>query len=202
MSGLSRLNRPEGLPEKVCIFGAPKSGKTTLAGQLAEVGFNLIYLDVAREGSVLLKLSDAAQERITYVPIMSTSDTPLAHNTVDKLVRGGNFRLCGLHGRVDCPFCKKAGRDDWMDVSIPTERTMENKDTIVIIDNMSEVSTAIACNIQKGKNLIAPIPEMDKETVQRVAEKEAFEDYHDLIGRKGYRRKYVSLVRLNQAKQH
>lgn len=176
-NSLDRLKRLGGLAEKVCIFGAPLSGKTTLIARLAERGFPLIFIDVATEGTALLKLSQAAQERITYVPVQSTSETPLAHNTVDKLVRGGTFTLCGAHGRVSCPSCKKAGSDDWLEVTIPTARTIENKDIIVVIDNMSAVSNAIACNVQKGKTLIAPIAEMEKETVQRVAEKEAFEDY-------------------------
>lgn len=176
-TGLNRLSNSVGLPEKVCIFGAPLSGKTTLIGELAEKGFHLIFIDVAAEGTALLKLSQAAQDRITYVPVLSTSETPMAHNTVDKLVRGGIFRLCGSHGRVNCPGCIKAGSTDWMEVNIPIARTEETKNTIVVIDNMSTVSQAIACNVQKGKTLIAPIPEMEKETVQRVAEKEAFEDY-------------------------
>ena len=200
MSGLDRLKKTAGLPEKVCIFGAPKTGKTTLVGELARHGFNLIYVDVAAEGSILLKLPEEAQQRITYVPVISTSDTPLAHNTVDKIVRGGHFKICGLHGRVDCFDCKKLKRDaldDWIEIDVPRERTADNSNTILVIDNMSEVSTAIACNIQKGKTLIAPIPDLDKETIQRVTEKESYEDYR-IQG--GYLNRILSFIQ--SAKYH
>lgn len=177
MTGLSALIRPEGLREKVCIFGAPKTGKTQLCGQLTLAGFQLIYIDVANEGSVLLKLPLEAQERIVYVPVQDTSESPLAHATVDKLVRGGNFRVCLQHGRVSCPTCKTLDDEHHVMVNIPTERTEENRNVIVVIDNMSQVSQAVAFNIMKGKTKVDAIPDMDKETIQRVAEKEAFEDY-------------------------
>jgi len=177
MSGLSRLQRAEGLPEKVCIFGEPKTGKTSLIGTLARAGYHIIFIDVANEVSVLLDLPLDAQENITYIPVQDTADTPLAHATVDKLVRGGDFHICGTHGRVDCKLCKQSGIDDWIDVSIPKIRTMENKDTIVVIDNMSQVTSSVAASIQKGKTLIGKIEDLDAGTVARVTEKESYEDY-------------------------
>lgn len=106
-------------PQHVLVFGPPKTGKTELIGKLAMQGFKLIWFDAENGKATLLKMPREALANITYIGMKDTKEYPIAHATMDKIVRGGTFQICDTHGRVDCAICKK---DDlaFTTITVPT----------------------------------------------------------------------------------
>jgi hypothetical protein len=136
--------------QHVMVYGPPKSGKTWLIGCLAAAGYQLIWIDLENGKSTLFQLPDEALENITYVGVADTKDEPVAHATVDKLCRGGIFNICDIHGRVDCPLCKKAGAG-FTQIDIPTEFTEATAKTIVVFDSGTQLSNSVVATVTKGK---------------------------------------------------
>ena len=56
---------------RVLVFGAPKTGKTQLAGALAE-HFNLIWIDMENGHETLFKFPQEWQERIEIIELKDT----------------------------------------------------------------------------------------------------------------------------------
>ena len=82
---LSQMKATE-LPQSVFLYGAAKTGKTYLAGQLAEQGYNLFWIDLEKGIRTLQNsLSPEAQERITYLALPDTPLNPVAVATIGKL---------------------------------------------------------------------------------------------------------------------
>jgi hypothetical protein len=137
-------------PQHVVLYSPPKAGKTQLIGELARKGFQLIWFDLENGKSTLLKLPREVLANILYIGVADVKDEPVAHSTIDKIVRGGNFNICDIHGRVDCPICKKEGAP-FTAVSIPTKFTPESANIIVVADSATQLSISITNTILKGK---------------------------------------------------
>jgi len=134
--------------QHVLVFGSPKSGKTQLIGELSKE-FNLIWFDIESGASTLLKLPDAQKERIELISVLDTIEMPRAHATIDKIVKGGDFRICDDHGSIDCTFCtKNMIADRWSEIHIPTSIADGGTETIIVIDSLSQLTTSInsTCN--------------------------------------------------------
>lgn len=129
--------------QHICVFGDPKSGKSTLAAQLAEVGMKLVWISIDNGHSVLYKLSPEAQENvIEVIPIPDTKDSPIAIHTCMKLVDGRPVNLCDEHSIVECAACKK---DNKTFTRICLNET--DADTVVIWDNISQLAESAIANI-------------------------------------------------------
>lgn len=157
MATLDKLRDSSGnailTPQHVCVYGAPKSGKTQLIGSLAKEGFKLIWFDLEKGVSTLLKpglLTDEELSRITYLPIVDTKEAPIAHATIDRIVRGGKFSICEEHGRIDCPLCKRDG-SSFTDIDIPIKGFDPN--TIVVVDSFTQLSISVTNTILKDKSI-------------------------------------------------
>ncbi len=138
-------------PQHVMVYGPPKSGKTQLIGELATQGFKLIWFDLECGKSTLLKMPRETLKNIVYIGVQDTKDTPTAHATIDKIVRGGTFKICDEHGRVDCQLCKKDSSKLFSEVVIPSSWEEQHKKTIVVIDSGTQLSMSIIHTITLGK---------------------------------------------------
>jgi hypothetical protein len=146
----------------LCVFGDPKTGKSTLASKLAEAGYKLLWLSFDNGHSVLNKLSPAAQDRVELFVFPDTKDSPVAVASMLRIMTGKETLVCDAHGIAEtqparpqsgCPVCKK-------DASATFTRICLNEvlaDTIVVVDNLSSLASSamnlvIIDSIRKSMN--------------------------------------------------
>lgn len=121
---------------RAILYGSPKTGKTELAGRLAE-HFNLLWFDLENGFVTLTKLPAEWQERIELVSIPDTKTYPIAIETMLKVITGKALTVCEAHGKVDCPLCKKEGAP-----VIAIELNSIPDDTIVVIDSLTQLANS------------------------------------------------------------
>lgn len=127
---------------RVLIFGAPKSGKSQLAGDLAEF-YNLTWIDMENGHEVLFKLPKEWQQRVELISIPDTRDFPIAIETCLKLVRKP-VDICDAHGKVDCMLCKK---QDAPYVHLDLNKL--TSDDVVVFDSLTQLSNSAIAHITK-----------------------------------------------------
>ena len=129
---------------RVLLFGAPKSGKTQLAGELAEY-YNLTWIDMENGHETLFKLPQEWQERIDLISLPDTRSYPIAIETCLKMVKGA-VSICEVHGRVGCMVCKREGVE-FNDVDLSNMRENE----VVVFDSLTQLSNSAIANITKSQ---------------------------------------------------
>ena len=131
--------------QRAIVFGAPKTGKSLLAGKLAE-HFNLIWVDLENGHETLFQLPQEWQERIELISIPDTRSYPMAIETCLKMVKG-KCVICEEHGKVGCMICKKN--------DAPTVTTdlpnLRDPNTVVVWDSMTQLTNSAISNITKGQ---------------------------------------------------
>lgn len=140
--------------KRVLIYGESMTGKTTLAGTLAEK-FKILYFDLEKGYESLLKLPDAAKENIELIAIPDTKIFPIAIETLLKVFTGKEVFICDEHGKVACPICKK--------VDAPTTRiclSELDESHVVVIDSLTQLSASTINFLMQGKEDTAK-PEWD-----------------------------------------
>lgn len=133
------------LTQRVCIYGAPGTGKTKLAGMLAEK-YNLLWFDIDSGYSTLTSLPHEWQERIDVISIPDSRTFPIAIETLLKVVKGDAVDICHEHGKVSCLSCKKDNK--------PVQRVCLNEtkpDTIVVFDSLTQLTNSGIAHITKAQ---------------------------------------------------
>lgn len=90
----------------LCLFGEPKTGKSTLTAKLALAGYKLLWISMDNGHTVIDKLPVSAQENIDLIVIPDTAEYPIASETVLKLSTGAKIVFCERHGKDSCTVCK------------------------------------------------------------------------------------------------
>jgi adenosyl cobinamide kinase/adenosyl cobinamide phosphate guanylyltransferase len=144
MTKLSQLAQAK--THRVCIFGPPKSGKTELAGKLAE-HFNLLWFDLENGWDTLLKLPAEWQDRIELIRIPDTKTYPIAIETMLKVIKGSPLEICEQHGKVSCPLCKK---DSGPFNRVALSEVGDN--TIVVFDSGTQLANSAMNHITKNQD--------------------------------------------------
>ena len=140
---MAKLNTLENSSTHRCIiYGAPKAGKTQLAGTLAEK-FNLIWVDMENGHETLFKLPQEHQERIELINLPDTRSYPVAIETVLKMVKG-KVSICEAHGKVGCLICKRSD-EPTVEVDLPNL----SSDTVVVFDSLTQLSNSAIAHITK-----------------------------------------------------
>lgn len=151
----------------LCIHGEPKTGKSTLAASLAELGWNLKWLSVDNGHSILHKLSPAAQERVDLITIPDTATFPVGMDTFWKCSSGLPGSVCNQHGQFNCSVCrsqKLEGPENWTPVSFNT--LSPNRD-IVVFDNITACAES-AMNFIMHKRKEGEVPGWDEFRAQGI----------------------------------
>lgn len=137
---------------RIIIYGAPKAGKTQIAGELAEF-YNIIYVGMENGHETLFKLPTEWQERVELVDLKDTRTYPIAIETVLKMVKGP-VSICEDHGKVGCMVCKKEVQtsgnpysDYFIDLNLPAL----GPDTVVIFDSLTQLTNSAIANITKNQ---------------------------------------------------
>lgn len=139
---MASLLKYKGVPQaqRMLIYGAPKTGKTVLAGSLAKY-YNVLWLDLERGYSSLLgtdlipearlQLADADLERIEYIGIPDTPASPVACATLLKMVESKKGWICNTHGTWCCPLCAKQ-KDEFFQIDL---NQMTPDKWVIVIDS-------------------------------------------------------------------
>lgn len=123
----------------ILIYGGPKSGKTALAAELANLGFHLHVMDLER-GSETFRLVVEPENygNVDIYNIEDHSSKATAIKTVSQVLHNaGPVTFCEAHGIIACPDCKKAEADfATLDVS-----TFGKRD-VLLIDSLTQLSNS------------------------------------------------------------
>lgn len=121
--------------EHVIVYGGPGTGKTTLAGLLAEF-YNVLWFDGDKGLSALQhNLHPELLKRIRPIRIPDNTSTPNFAPTMLKIITGRKVEICREHGSVDCPLCK--GRVDKLKYP-PIALNDLPKNWVVVMDSMTQ----------------------------------------------------------------
>lgn len=148
---------------RILIFGPPKSGKTKLAGLLAEY-YNLLYIGMENGHETLFQLPTEWQERIEIVNLPDTRSFPIAIETCLKIVKPSKdpISICNKHGKVHCVLCRKAhteaekreedqGVDLYSNYFVDVHLQNLNHNEVVIFDSMTQLTNSAIAHITKGE---------------------------------------------------
>lgn len=127
------------------LFGPPKTGKTLLAGKLAEF-YDLIWVDFENGHETLFQLPVAFQERIELIAIPDTRSYPMAIETALKMVKQPCV-ICEAHGKVGCMICKR----DEAPVIHTDLPNLKDLNTVVVFDSMTQLTNSAIANITKSQ---------------------------------------------------
>ena len=136
--------KPKAHSHSCMVYGAAKTGKTLLAGKLAEK-YNLIYIDMENGYESLLQLPTAWQERIELISLPDSSSYPVAIETCLKMVKG-KVAICEEHGKVACMICQRA-EAPIVELNLPAL----GPETVVVFDSMTQISASAIAHITKGQ---------------------------------------------------
>ena len=147
--------------QSVMLFGAPFTGKSLLAGKLAE-HFNLLYIDMESGHDVLFQLPEEWQKRIEVIELKDTSSYPIAIETCLKMVKVP-VSICLAHGKCSCPICKRSVNEEVKNAGQSkedahaqffTDVDLNNlpDDTIVIFDSATQLTSSAIANIVKNED--------------------------------------------------
>lgn len=131
--------------KRVLVFGPPKSGKTELCARLAEK-FNVLYLGCENGQDTMYKLPREMQEKIEVVALPDSRVYPIAAETMLKVIRGTEVKICDEHGKVACPVCTRDGKA----VTV-VELNKLDETWVVIVDSLSQIVNSMIAHITKGK---------------------------------------------------
>lgn len=131
---------------RILVYGPPKTGKTELVGKLAEA-YNLLWFDLEKGHSTLFKLPKAWQERINIIELPDTREWPIASETLKKLFRGGEHKVCTEHGKIACLACMKMGKS----VEVINLYALPS-DTIVVVDSLTQMTSSIINHVTKDQD--------------------------------------------------
>lgn len=134
--------------KKVLLYGPPKSGKTALAGALANEGFTLYWCDLENGINTLFNpnvLKEENRKNVNYIRIPDYKEYPIAIDTVRSLVKSGKQRVCFEHGAVECVKCKVIPDAKWSELDISA---LGEKD-ILVIDSLTQLGLSAINKILK-----------------------------------------------------
>lgn len=145
MAKLSKLARSQ--EQRVCIFGPPKSGKTELAGKLAQ-HYKLLVFSLENGHSTFFKLPPEYQENIEIINIRDSREYPIAAETMLKVIKGDKTNICASHSKVSCPICSKNPAAEIDTVHLKAL----GPEWIVVIDSLTQLTNSFIAHITKNQD--------------------------------------------------
>lgn len=132
---------------KILVYGAPKTGKTDLVGQVAAIK-KLWWMDFEDGIKTLLHSPRMQKEWLDNIELFRIPDTqlhPAAIETLLKAVKGGPKRICHTHGIVDCVKCKSLGEQGSSVLDLSTLGTGD----CLVLDSVSQLAASAMNYIQR-----------------------------------------------------
>jgi len=139
---------------RVIVFGAPKTGKTLLAGKLAEY-YNLKWVDMENGHETLFQLPEEWQERIELIALPDTRSYPIAIETCLKMVKG-KVDICETHGKVGCLVCRKQQKDSGSETDdgyfIHFDPNTLTSNDVVVYDSLTQLTNSAIAHMTKNES--------------------------------------------------
>lgn len=138
---------------KVLVYGRAKVGKTAFVGKLAEK-YKLHWIDLEDGVKTLLNpslLPAQYHQNIDIVRIPDTQTIPMAIETVLKIIKGGECRICWKHGKVGCVLCSK--EPSLTDSFTTIHLDKFTKEDVLVIDSVTQLSLSALNAVIKGELL-------------------------------------------------
>ena len=132
---------------RVLLFGPPKSGKSQLAGELAEK-FNLLWVDIENGVDSLLKMPEEWKARVEVISIPDTRVYPMGIQTALKMIKGGPGTICDAHGAWNCMACAK----DPLASKVSVHLNELPLDTVVVFDSLTQLTNSAIAHITKNQS--------------------------------------------------
>lgn len=149
MAKLSSLKQTQ--IKHIMLFGPPKSGKTDRAGKLAKYK-KLIWFDLENGFGTLFQLPQELQDNIELIHIPDTRGTPMAIETMLKVIKGVKCVICDEHGKVlPCPACVKLYPHPAVIPSTTVELNALDNDSAVVVDSTTQLVNSAIAHITKLK---------------------------------------------------
>lgn len=128
-------------PQSVLIYGAPKTGKTVLAAQLA-VKYNVIWIDAEKGSQTLFHaIPKEFWKNLDLIELMDTNESPRGIRMLTKLFKAGmqqggitKLSFCAAHGDIMCPLCTKFPAGTTFDPANADTKT------VLVVDPLSRIS--------------------------------------------------------------
>ena len=133
---------------KILVYGAPKTGKTDLVGQLAGIK-RLLWFDLEDGIKTLISSPRINKEWLNNIELIKLPDTqtfPVAIETLLRVIKGGENMICNEHGMVRCVKCRPLG------LAGSTLVNIENftSEDVLVIDSVSQLSASAMNYIQRA----------------------------------------------------
>lgn len=141
------LDFKQSASRKILVYGAPKTGKTELVAGLA-AEYKLWWFDLEDGIKSVLHSPRFKKEwfdNIEYFHLPDTQIFPVAIETMLKVIKGGPFVVCELHGIANCGICKSKT----LGGTAINLAEFTNKD-ILVIDSVTQLSSSAMNYIQKA----------------------------------------------------
>lgn len=134
----------------ILIYGAPKTGKTRLAGTAAKLKElkRIFWFDLENGVETLLHmgLTDEELEKIFVLQIPDTRENPRGCETMLKAFSSKTpIHICDDHGKVECVECNKGGQEFSL-------KSLTHND-LVIIDSGSQLGDSALAMACAGKDI-------------------------------------------------
>lgn len=143
MAKLSSI--PPAKYQRVLVYGPPKTGKTELLTTLASE-FNIMYIGCENGHATLQKLPLELQDKVEVINLPDTRDYPIAAETMLKLATGNEYKVCQMHGKINCMDCMKASRQ------IDTVHLNAlGPGWVVAFDSLTQLTNSIISHITKNQ---------------------------------------------------
>lgn len=145
-------------PQTAIVYGPPKSGKTTLAAQLAK-RYNVHWLDIEKGSQTLFTaVPPEYMDNFHLYIIPDEQNTPTAIRLVTKILgTRGTTRFCELHGNTVCPECTKLGtKATWHSIN---PREFSTKD-VLVIDSFTQLSDSAMAHV------LGPLSDFEKKQIE------------------------------------
>ncbi len=124
-------------PQRILLYGRPKTGKTFAAGKLARK-YKVHYVGIENGHDVFLgaDFPEELLDNIMLYNIKDKKDLPVGIETSMAIFRAkGPARWCTAHGKLNCQICTKAQKE-FVDLDV---RTLTAND-VLVFDSLTQLT--------------------------------------------------------------